>query len=176
MNNPDSFPQSYKAFGEGALLVEWPAQINQNTLFDILRLQSAVESKLGDALVETVNAYHSLTIIFNPETLSFEGAVKKVQSLYPERPPLEKLPRNLWAVPVCYDMEYGIDLEEVAHLHLHQVRLHVVFDIAGEGIPVFQHHLAIMPHLKCKFLRLEPQGGEEKGYGQKQPHLIFNML
>ncbi|HPI79719.1 MAG TPA: 5-oxoprolinase subunit PxpB [Cyclobacteriaceae bacterium] len=117
MNNPDSLPLSYKAFGEGALLVEWPAQINQNTLFDILRLQSAVESKLGDALVETVNAYHSLTIIFNPETLSFEGAVKKVQSLYPERPPLEKLPRNLWAVPVCYDMEYGIDLEEVAHLH-----------------------------------------------------------
>ncbi len=115
MSNLNSYPLSYKAFGKSALLIEWPNQIDQHILNDILQFQSCIEVELRDLLVETVNAYNSLTIVFYPDIISLNEIQQKIQSLYPLKPPIIKREGNTWEIPVCYDKEFGIDMKDVAN-------------------------------------------------------------
>lgn len=96
------------------MLIEWPAEINEQILEDIILLQAKIETALHDYLIETVNAYNSLTLIFNSDLISFYSLQEKVQKLYSTLTRTTKPQISLWSIPVCYDNEFGIDLEEMA--------------------------------------------------------------
>ncbi|MBX2943240.1 MAG: 5-oxoprolinase subunit PxpB [Cyclobacteriaceae bacterium] len=111
----NSYPLIYKAFGESTLLIEWPGEIDQAILVDVLQFQSSIENELCDVLIETVNAYNSLTVIFQSDIISFKEIKEKTQRLYQLKFLLIERKRNTWKIPVCYDKEFGIDLDDVAN-------------------------------------------------------------
>ncbi|HCM77274.1 MAG TPA: allophanate hydrolase subunit 1 [Cytophagales bacterium] len=108
------FNLTYKSLGSSAILIEWINQIDEAILYDILSLQVKVETDLQDVLVETINAYNSLTIIYNPNQISFSELKEKIKALYEASNHENKIASKKWMIPVCYDQEFGIDLEEIS--------------------------------------------------------------
>ncbi len=117
MNKLNPYPIKFKPLGQEALLIEWPNEIDKNILDDILLLQSTVEKELGRLLVETVNAYNSLTLIFHSPIASLDDLKKKILQLHQLHPPIKSRTQKIWEIPVCYHKEFGIDLDELAKQH-----------------------------------------------------------
>jgi KipI family sensor histidine kinase inhibitor len=108
-----SYPISIKPFGERAVLVEWPSKVEVSILADILDFMDAFkELKLPGW--EMSVAYNSLTMVCNDEHLDFDNIRRVILECH-EKQAASKTKRvqHLWRIPVCYDAEFGIDLEEV---------------------------------------------------------------
>lgn len=106
---------TYKPFGDKALLIEWPATINEEILADILQFKERILADKSARIVECVSGYNSLTIVYTEEILDFKSEVTSLASLYEKRFLLYQTRPTLWKVPVCYDSAFGIDLEEMSH-------------------------------------------------------------
>ena len=103
-----------KPLGESAILIEWPAVISDSILEDILALQAALEAA-GDLYpIETWNAYHALTVAYDPSRFSFSKIKERIKNIYGLMDTKYAPRRALWKIPVCYDGEFGIDLEMMA--------------------------------------------------------------
>ncbi|MEP2670518.1 MAG: 5-oxoprolinase subunit PxpB [Cyclobacteriaceae bacterium] len=111
------YPITFKPLGQEALIIEWPNEVNKNILNDILLLQSSVENELGKLLLETVNAYNSLTLIFHSPISSLNDTKKIIQQLHQLQPSIKSKSQKTWKIPVCYHKDFGIDLDELAKQH-----------------------------------------------------------
>ena len=110
-----SYPISIKPFGERAVLVEWPDEVSESILADILDFMDAFkELKIPDW--EMSVAYNSLTMVYNKDHLDFEDTKEMIQACH-KKQGLSKTERvqHLWTLPVCYDLEFGMDIEEAAN-------------------------------------------------------------
>lgn len=107
------FNLTYKPYGQYAILVEWPAVIDQDVLADVLQFKSALAHSQIKNMVEIRQAYHSLLIMYN-WFKDFCKEVDLLKSIYASIDPSEPLQSTLWKVPVCYDAQFGIDLEYIS--------------------------------------------------------------
>lgn len=105
----------FKSFGESVLLIEWPTRIDEAILYDILNLKTSLQKDDSLGIIETINAYNSLTVIFNNELIFIQSLIEKIQIHYDRMNQVLPEVKKLWKIPVCYEPEYGIDLAEVAH-------------------------------------------------------------
>jgi len=111
----NTYPIHIKPFGTHALLVEWPFDIQKTILEDILIFKDYLKTQGFDKNNwEMVPAYNSLALINRKEEIDHETMSKKLHDLYLQRVAGAKKQSYLWKLPVCYDPEFGIDLEEVA--------------------------------------------------------------
>lgn len=133
-----SYPITIKPFGESALLIEWPKQVEESILTDILDFVDAFK-ELGLPKWEMSVAYNSLTMVHHGDPLDFDEIKKTVLECH-QRPKggTTKRLRHLWTLPVCYDAEFGIDLEEVCNtlglskdelIHQHTSQDYLVYGI-----------------------------------------------
>lgn len=112
MNSPTI---TIKPFGEHAMLIEWPAEVNETILNSILRFESFLQTEaLTDKDWEIVPSYNSLLVTNRNEQIDFEGMLRRISKWYGEARDLHHPDRFLWRLPVSYDLEFGLDLEEVA--------------------------------------------------------------
>ena len=63
---------------------------------------------------EMVPSYNSLLLVNRKMTIDFEKISKDINVGYSKLKESEKPERYLWRLPVSYDLEFGLDLEEVA--------------------------------------------------------------
>lgn len=99
--------------GDTALVIEFGEGIDQQTNGRVLALaQHLCEAKI-EGVSETVPTFRSLMIYFDPLVLSAESLTKRVAELIREPQPAEQAAR-LWRLPICYDSEFALDLEEAA--------------------------------------------------------------
>ncbi len=105
---------TYKAFGERTILIEWPALIDKNILAEILKLKDGIVQLKGDQIQDFIVGYNSLSIIFNEFIEDFTKQISEIQLIDSKiiNPSISKL--KIWNIPVCYDEEFGIDLEELS--------------------------------------------------------------
>ncbi|MFT6865354.1 MAG: inhibitor of KinA [Cyclobacteriaceae bacterium] len=99
---------SYKRIGESVLLIEWPAEISEENLIRILNIQHGLNQQQIEGILEMWPAYRSLAIHYNPETVSHEQLILKIDSHKNQDHDLIK--PNRWLIPVCYESEYALDL------------------------------------------------------------------
>ena len=102
---------TYKPFGASAILIEWPAKIDERIIQDIISFEKLIawEAQVADTII----AYNSLTIVFRG-TYEFKATVNRLSYLYENKNEGSKQASKCWKVPVCYDLEFGLDLEEIA--------------------------------------------------------------
>ncbi|MRH99626.1 5-oxoprolinase subunit PxpB [Kriegella sp. EG-1] len=107
---------SIKPFGVHAVLVEWPNEVDENILNDILHFKHYLSTNcLPEDQWELVPAYNSLTLIRLSDTIDFKNFSVTLKNWYFETEKLNlKVQRYLCKLPVCYDLDFGIDLNEVA--------------------------------------------------------------
>ncbi|NAY90828.1 5-oxoprolinase subunit PxpB [Muricauda sp. JGD-17] len=109
-----SYPINIKPFGEYAVLLEWPNRVEEDILYDILGFVEHFKATNASDW-ETVVAYNSLTLINNRGLIDFDTAKEEIEQYLATRDMSKtKVKSYLWEIPVCYDLEFGIDLEEVA--------------------------------------------------------------
>ena len=107
------FLLTYKLFGRSAILVEWPANISQTIIQDIISFERQV--KEIESILDTIIAYNSLLIRYQNPIVDQELTIRQLKNKYTASSYLIKQDQFLWEIPVCYDASFGIDLEEIAN-------------------------------------------------------------
>lgn len=109
-----SYPINIKPYGQRAVLVEWPNNVDESILEEILQLVDCFKT-LNLPGWEMSAAYNSLTLVNSKEEIDFETVEKLILECYSNRRDSKiKNEQFLWRIPVCYDSEFGIDMEEVS--------------------------------------------------------------
>ena len=111
----NKYKLKFKPFGSIAILIEWPKEINRGVLKNIILFKRKIKTEMADYILDTVPAYNSLTVFFDTNKIKYSGVVKKAKEIYEMEYKNLKLPYKLWKIPVCYDDEFGIDLQEMAN-------------------------------------------------------------
>lgn len=110
-----AYPIIIKPYGDQAILIEWPDAVEEAILYDILQFKNHLKSDcLEFGNWELVPAYNSLTLIHREEEIEFNVWKRKLREWYDGKPESVIGRHYIWKLPVCYDLEYGIDLEEIA--------------------------------------------------------------
>lgn len=110
-----NYPLSIRPFGVHAILVEWPNEVQEAILDDILQFTNYLETNcLNNNKWEIVPAYNSITLILREQPIDFNKLKQRLGQWYVESDAFEPKQRYLWRLPVCYDIEFGIDLVEVS--------------------------------------------------------------
>tara|TARA_R110002049_G_scaffold72237_3_gene186367 strand:- start:7267 stop:7998 length:732 start_codon:yes stop_codon:yes gene_type:complete len=108
------FKLTYKPFGERAILVEWPHNIDKNILKDILVFKTKIKDNTIKQILELKIAYSSLLIIYNSFCRNFENEINLLKKIYISPDFEADILSNLWKIPVCYDDVFGLDLELIS--------------------------------------------------------------
>ena len=120
------------------MLIEWPNKIAKDILEDIRIFSDKIESNKIKEIHELNFVYASLLIIYNNNLTSFNDLRDKLQLLYDKDNFEKKRHHTLWEIPVCYDEEFGIDLEFLSNekklsidkiVSLHSKAIYTVYGI-----------------------------------------------
>ena len=107
----------YRIMGDRSLIVELGDTISPEVNRQVRELDIAISQNPIEGIIETIPAYRSLLIIYNPLKIHvswlkkwIEDCQKRIQDIhFPE-------PKNV-KIPVVYGGDYGPDLEWVAQYH-----------------------------------------------------------
>jgi inhibitor of KinA len=103
--------------GDSALLVQFGDEIDITVNRRVHTLASLIHVAPLPGLIETVPAYRTLLIHYDPLLLTEEEIQKWIRAKFDQMEDIQmKMPRQL-EIPVRYGGEYGIDLEFVAEYH-----------------------------------------------------------
>ena len=98
-----------------SILIEWPNEVSEHILETIIGFQTYIRSNiLTDKDWEMVPSYNSLLLVNRKLTIDFEKISLDINFGYSNLKETEKPDRYLWRLPVSYDLDFGLDLEEVA--------------------------------------------------------------
>lgn len=129
---------TYKPFGERSILVEWPSKIDKNILFDVLNFKDVLQKSLLKEKVYIKSAYNSILISYDITINKIYDKIFAFEQLYLGLSKVEKSAFKLWKIPVCYDVKFGIDLEEVSNknnlligeiIRLHSAQIYQIYFI-----------------------------------------------
>lgn len=104
----------YKPFGKKAILIEWQAKIDKVILEDIIVFKEKILLNKHLQISDVIVGYQSITLKYNQEISNFQEEVIVLQKIYKSADVPESKPAYIWEVPVCYNLEFGIDLEVFA--------------------------------------------------------------
>jgi inhibitor of KinA len=182
----NKFQLTYKPFGKSAILIEWQQEISKNILNNIKDFVSEIEQLKVEEIVELNAVYCSLLVIYKSNKTDFQTLKNKLKNVYDEMEVSGESVRILWEIPVCYDIEFGLDLEFLAlekNMNINEIiSLHtnVNYPVYGIGfLPGFLYLGGLSEKLyfpRKKIPRLNVQkgavaiGGNQTGiYPQKSP-------
>ena len=132
------FNVTYKPYGNQAILVEWPAKIDENILKDIIIFKNKIKKNNIKVIVDIINTYNSLTIIYNSTIENIYDEILTLKSIKEQNKVAISEQNYLWNIPVCYDGHFGIDLQEISEIkkltideliHLHSSAIYTVYFI-----------------------------------------------
>lgn len=147
-------------FGDRALLINWPQQIEAEINNAVHAWKQAIETAEIKGFSYAIPAYCSLTIVYNPLIISFEALKQKLLNLEVATSNERQRKRTI-EIPVVYD---GIDLPEVAEqtglseaeiIKLHSDRPYLVYMIGF--LPGFPYLGALPDLLHCPRKRVPRQ-------------------
>jgi inhibitor of KinA len=101
--------------GDSALLVRIVAEFDREKSLDaLLAAAQALNAEKIPGLVEIVPAYTTIALFFDPARNDFGEVRARIEHALQILPPARAGSASTIEVPVCYDPEFAIDLDEVA--------------------------------------------------------------
>lgn len=94
--------------------MEWPPEINENILHDLLHFKTNLQNHFIESKIEVKSAYNSLLITYDSTIENINDEVLGLKSLYSLKKDKRKSSFRLWKIPVCYDDEFALDLEDIS--------------------------------------------------------------
>lgn len=148
------FKPTYKPFGKQAILIEWKPIIDEEILNTILLFKEKISREKSNLFSDVIIGYNSLTLKYKVEFADFSEEVEALKAIYKSDFKLSKIESSIWEIPVCYDLEFGVDLKEIAVktkiaipeiIQLHSEKLYTVFFIGF--LPGFLYLGGLNPRL-----------------------------
>lgn len=141
MQNIEFIPLS-----ESAILLSFGNTIDFATHEKMINAKNKIETNPFFGFLETVPAYNSLAVYFNPVEIKKEAesisvsVINQIKKILENKTQADKLhvKQTIIEIPVCYDDEYGIDLQELSQqlklkkeeiIQLHHSQTYKVFMI-----------------------------------------------
>ena len=122
----DKFDITFKAFGDQAILIEWPNRIDENILDDIIIFLKCILSLEKRGLNNYMSGYNSILLRYK-STIDTNQKEQYLLSLYQSIERKNQYRPKSWHIPVCYEENFGFDLfsfvnrgmtiEDVVSLH-----------------------------------------------------------
>lgn len=124
----NSFDLKYKSYGDRSILLVWPSIIDDQILKNILLFKSHLDYKYKDSKTYIKTSYNSLLITY-PKEIKKSNKVLELKNIYQKIKTLNNQSFNKWEIPVCYDIEFGkdlnflkeslsIEIEEIISIHI----------------------------------------------------------
>lgn len=110
----EEFPK-ISILGEQAILIQFEPEIDDILLKKLLFYKGAIEENYLKEEGEVINTYNSLLVFYNSPIEDIYGAASSLKPLFEEGDVQRKLPSFIFEIPVCYDPEFGPDLELISH-------------------------------------------------------------
>ncbi|WP_347173678.1 5-oxoprolinase subunit PxpB [Polaribacter uvawellassae] len=107
-----NFKLSYKTFGENAILIEWPSEISEIILNDILDFKNKIDNELD--LKDCIVGYNSILLVYRFILQNSDFKIEFLKELYHQKSIEKNQKITHWKIPVCYDLSFGIDLEDIS--------------------------------------------------------------
>ena len=108
------FKLTYRRFSERSILVEWPQEISEFILEDVLFYKNAILDLNIESIVQVNNAYNSIIIIYELAIDNINDEYLSLKSIYSNRNIFKKTKAKIFSIPVCYDEEFSLDLKELS--------------------------------------------------------------
>ncbi len=106
---------TYKPFGDKAILITWKAEICTSVSKAILSFQQKIDAFENSHIVDTIAGYTSLTIVYQTNIIDYLNEVEVLKKIEISKDTVLKKSSFTWQIPVCYDVEFGIDLQEISN-------------------------------------------------------------
>lgn len=100
--------------GDSSVLIRFGENISESDNRKVIALQKQLETNKIQGIIETIPAYSSLMVLYNPLVLSFKTIYRKIREMLQEPETSFSDTSRMLTIPVCYDKEFGLDLQEVA--------------------------------------------------------------
>ena len=110
------FELLYKRYSEKSILIEWPQKIDENILENLLLYKNSIKKSYNKEIVEVIDGYNSLLILYSITIENFYDTVLELKSLYSEGFNENTVKKKIWEIPVCYSTTLAPDLEMFSQL------------------------------------------------------------
>ncbi|MBE3571102.1 MAG: carboxyltransferase domain-containing protein, partial [Bacillales bacterium] len=104
----------FTPLGDSAVTIDFGEGISLEKNRNILNLARAINKNPFRGFLEVVPAYTTLTVFYNPIEVGGDDPYERVCQQLKERlnQGLQyKIPERKVCIPVCYDEEFGLDIE-----------------------------------------------------------------
>lgn len=133
-----SFP-SYKAYGDQGILLTWEAKMTDEILFCVLEFYKIIKYFNVKVILDVIQSNNSILVIYNKNKINYKALQHLLERLFSIKYKKIKIPKSTcWEIPVCYDLHFGIDLEEIAQkkgisiteiISIHTTSIYRIFSI-----------------------------------------------
>ncbi len=113
----ETFQPKLNPLGDSALLVQFGEEINITVNRRVHTLAALLNLSPLDGMTETVPAYATLTVYYDPLLLTYDEIHKWVRGKLERMGDVNTRTPRRFEVPVRYGDEYGVDLQFVADFH-----------------------------------------------------------
>jgi inhibitor of KinA len=131
-----TFKPKIVPLGDSALLVQLGDEIDVKLNQQVHALAALINSSRFEGVIETVPAYTTLLVYYDPSIRSFGQIKNYLRKKITQVTDTESRKRKRVEIPVKYGGEYGIDLESVSHhcqlqmedvIRIHSQKTYTVF-------------------------------------------------
>tara|TARA_R100000935_G_scaffold56934_1_gene89658 strand:- start:2196 stop:2930 length:735 start_codon:yes stop_codon:yes gene_type:complete len=107
------YPQ-FSLMGYKAILIEFGPEISENILEKVLITKKIIEIYKSKEIVEVINTYNSLLITYVSTIGNVYNEFLALKALISEANIGKNINSKLYHIPVCYEVEFGLDLNLLA--------------------------------------------------------------
>jgi len=106
--------KTFHPYGEEALLINFEQEIEETIHQQVIALKTAIEQAQLPGISFLIPAYCSLTVGYDPEKLDYYTLCVLIKNLETSVPQAKDYQTRKLLIPVCYDIEFGVDLVDLA--------------------------------------------------------------
>jgi KipI family sensor histidine kinase inhibitor len=104
----------FLAAGESALIVEFGSAISPEINSRVMNLNNVLSRSKLKGITECVPTFRSLMVCYDCSEISFNSLVESIKEMLDNTDYSSSSKKRVIKIPVCYDSEFGEDLEDVA--------------------------------------------------------------
>ncbi len=106
-------------YGDQAVLIDFgneiKKEINQNVIFVFKKLKQIIKEENIQGIENIIPSYNKLVIQFNLNLINSSQVRDTILAVKDEKFEINFKPKKI-EIPICYDLEYGIDLERLTNI------------------------------------------------------------
>lgn len=104
---------SFLQNGDNAITVQFENEISKEINSKVTALCQKISEKQIDGVIELVPTFASLTVFYDCTVISSKKLQRKIKRLLSSSLDSEKKTSRVWQIPVCYDDEFALDMQNV---------------------------------------------------------------